>query len=90
VRPGGRVALLGLPPEHVSIDWSKDVVLKDVDIKAIYGRKLWDTWNITSTLLHTKRLDITPIITHTFKLDEFEKAMETAKSGSAGKVIMFP
>jgi threonine 3-dehydrogenase len=90
VRPGGRVALLGLPPEHVSIDWSKDVVLKDVDIKAIYGRKLWDTWNITSTLLHSKRLDITPIITHKFKLDEFEKAMEAAKSGSAGKVIMFP
>ena len=90
LRPGGRASFLGLPPEDVTINWSKDVILKGIDMSAIYGRKLFDTWRITSRLLHSKRLDITPIITHKFKLDDFEKAMEAAKSGESGKVVMFP
>jgi threonine 3-dehydrogenase len=90
LRPGGRISFLGLPTKPVTIDWSKDVVLRDAKVQGIYGRKLFDTWRITSRLLHSGRLDITPIITHKFKLSEFEKAMEVAKSGSAGKVIMFP
>ena len=90
LRPGGRVTLLGLPKKEVKLDWSKDVVLKEARINGIWGRKLFDTWIIMSRLLASGRLDITPIITHKLRLEEYEKAIELAASGKAGKVVMFP
>ena len=43
-----------------------------------------------SRLLTSGKLDITPVITHKLKLEEYEKAIELAASGKAGKVVMFP
>ena len=85
----GKVVILGLPTKEVSIDVSKYIVLKDLEVRGIYGRKLWVTWKRTSELLNGK-LDITPIITHKLKLEDFEKGVETMKSGESGKVVMFP
>jgi threonine 3-dehydrogenase len=90
LRRGGRVTLLGLPPEEVKLNWSSDVVLKEAHINGIWGRKMFDTWIITSRLLGSGRLDITPIITHKLKLKDYDKAIELAASRQAGKVVMFP
>ncbi len=90
VRPTGIVCILGLPTTQVSLDISKKIVLKDVTFRGIYGRKIWDTWKVTSDLLDNKKLDITPIITHKIKLEEFEKGIEAMKAGNCGKVVMFP
>ncbi len=87
---GGKAVLLGLPTKEVSLDISRDVVLKLANIQGIYGRKMFDTWYTTTRLLHSGRLDITPIITHKFKLSEFEKGIKVADSGNAGKVILLP
>jgi threonine 3-dehydrogenase len=89
VRPTGIVCLLGLPTQEVALDVSKKIVLKDITFRGIYGRKMWDTWKITSDLLDNKKLDITPIITHKLKLSEFEKGIEVMKKGECGKVVMF-
>ncbi len=88
-KPTGKVVILGLPPKEVTIDVSKQIVLKDMEIRGIYGRKIWDTWKRTSELLSGK-LDITPIITHKLQLEEFEKGIEALASGQSGKVVMFP
>lgn len=89
VRPVGMVTVLGLPPKPLTIDISKKIVLKDLTFRGIYGRRIWDTWKTTSRLL-SEGLDITPIITHRLKLDEFEKGIEAMKSGQSGKVVFFP
>lgn len=89
VRAVGTVTVLGLPTKPVSIDVSKKIVFKDLTFRGIYGRKIWDTWKTTSSLL-TNGLDISPIITHRLKLEEFEKGIETMKSGQSGKVVFFP
>jgi len=86
----GKACLLGLPPQKVTVDWSKDIVLKDITIRAIYGRLMFKTWDQTSKLLLSKRIDIEPVITHRLKLEEWEKGIEAAASGQAGKVVMFP
>jgi len=51
---------------------------------------MFRTWQQTTTLLSTGRVDISPVITHRFPLDRYSEAFETAASGHAAKVIVFP
>jgi len=90
LRAGGRVVALGLPSQSIKLDWSKDIVQKLVSIQGIFGREMFDTWHSMSRILASGKLDVTPIITHKFKLKEFNKAIEIAKSGNAGKIVLLP
>lgn len=90
LKPRGSASILGLPTMDVCIDISKNFVMKDINVRGIYGRKIWDTWLITSRLLSSKKFDPFPVITHRIKLDDFEKGIEAMKKGEAGKVVMFP
>jgi len=83
---GGKVALLGILPSGAGIDWDL-VIFKMLEIKGIYGREIFNTWYQMSHLLEAG-LDISPIITHQFPFEEFEKGFETAFSGNSGKVIL--
>lgn len=88
IRPGGTISILGIPSKPVEIDIANDVVFKAVTLIGINGRKIWGTWHKTSALL--KRIDISPLITHRIKLDEFEEGMNLMESKTCGKVVMFP
>ena len=83
---GARIAMLGIPSQEVAIDWSK-VVLNMLTIKGIYGREMYETWYQMSVLIESG-LDFTPIITHRFGADEFEKGFAAMNSGTSGKVIL--
>jgi len=87
---GGRMSLLGLPDGPVTIDLNDQVIFKEARILGITGREMFRTWQQTTTLLSTRRVDVSPVITHRFPLDRFEDAFETAASGHAAKVIVFP
>ena len=90
LRSGGNVVALGLPSGQVNLDWSNDIVLKLANIQGISGREMFSTWHTMSRILSSGKLDISPIITHKFKLEEIDKAMEAAKSREAGKIILYP
>lgn len=83
---GGKVALLGIPSETLTIDWNK-VIFNMLTIKGIYGREMYETWYQMSAMLESG-LDITPAITHRFHYTEFEKGFEVMQSGQSGKVIL--
>ncbi len=83
---GGRVALLGIPPAEVAIDWN-EVIFKGLVIKGIYGREMFETWYKMAAMLQSG-LDITPIITHRYPVSSFEEAFEVMNSGRSGKVIL--
>ncbi|POZ60553.1 L-threonine 3-dehydrogenase [Chromobacterium alticapitis] len=83
---GGKVALLGIPPSNTAIDWNQ-VIFKGLEIKGIYGREMFETWYKMVALIQSG-LDITPIITHHFKVDEFEAGFAAMLSGQSGKVIL--
>ncbi|STS87040.1 L-threonine 3-dehydrogenase [Klebsiella variicola] len=61
---GGRIAMLGIPPSDMSIDWTK-VIFKGLFIKGIYGREMFETWYKMAALIQSG-LDLSPIITHRF------------------------
>jgi len=83
---GGKVAILGIPPDETAIDW-KQVIFKGLELKGIYGREMFETWYKMSSMLQSG-LNIEPIITHHFPVDDFLPAFELMESGQTGKVIL--
>jgi len=83
---GGRIAVLGLPSQPVSLDWAK-VVSHMITIKGIYGREMFETWYAMNAML-IAGLDISPVITDRFPADRWEEAFAAAASGDRGKVII--
>lgn len=83
---GGKIAMLGIPPANTVIDWNQ-VIFKGLKIKGIYGREMFETWYKMVALLQSG-LDIRPIITHHFNVDDFDTGFETMLSGQSGKVIL--
>jgi threonine 3-dehydrogenase len=83
---GGKIALLGIPPGEMAIDWNL-VIFKGLIIKGIYGREMFETWYKMSSMLQSG-LDINAIITHRFPIDEFQKGFDIMNSGQSGKVIL--
>jgi len=83
---GGKVAMLGIPADTSTIDWQA-VIFKGLFIKGIYGREMYETWYKMGSLLQSG-LDITPIITHHFNIDDFEDAFGIMNSSETGKVLL--
>ncbi|WP_144392931.1 L-threonine 3-dehydrogenase [Pleionea sediminis] len=83
---GGKIAMLGIPPGEMGIDWNQ-VIFKGLVIKGIYGREMYETWYKMVSMLQSG-LDISPIITHQFNIDDFEKGFEIMGSGQSGKVVL--
>lgn len=83
---GGKIALLGIPPSDMAIDWNQ-VIFKGLVIKGIYGREMFETWYKMASLIQSG-LDISPIITHQLSIDEFQQGFDIMNSGQSGKVIL--
>ena len=83
---GGKVALLGIPPQEMTIPWP-EVIFKGLVIKGIYGREMFETWYKMASLLQSG-LDLSPIITHRYSVDDFQRGFDTMASGQSGKVIL--
>ena len=83
---GGKVAMLGIPAKTAPMDW-RPVIFNMITIKGIYGREMYETWYKMSVMLDSG-LDISPVITHRFRYDEFQKGFDAMTSGQAGKVVL--
>lgn len=90
LKAGGQAVLLGLPSKPFEFDLANLVIMKGVTVHGIAGRKLWETWYEIRGLLRSGAVNLEPVITHRFKLEEFEKAFQTMMSGESGKVVLFP
>ncbi len=86
INHGGKIAVLGIPPEEMALDWSK-IIFKGLTIKGIYGREMFETWYKMASLVQSG-LDLTSVITHRFPIDRFEEGFAAMQSGQAGKVIL--
>jgi len=81
-----KISLLGFLPNSTQIDWNK-VIMKGLTLKGIYGREMFETWYKMVSMLQSG-LDITPLITNEFAIDDYQKAFDTMLSGKSGKVIL--
>ena len=83
---GGKIAMLGIPPDSVAIDWDQ-VIFKGLTIKGIYGREMFETWYKMASLIQSG-LDLSSIITHQMPVDDYLVGFATMQSGQSGKVIL--
>jgi threonine 3-dehydrogenase len=83
---GGSIAMLGIPPNEVAIDWN-EVILKGLTIKGIYGRQMFETWYKMTALLQSG-LDIRPVITHRLAYTDYQHAFDIMGKGESAKVVM--
>jgi threonine 3-dehydrogenase len=90
LKPGGEAALLGLTSHPISFDIDDAIVFKGATVHGIVGRRLWDTWYRMRAMLGSGVVDLEPLVTHRYALDDFAAAFEMMASGNCGKVVMFP
>jgi threonine 3-dehydrogenase len=87
---GAKVAMLGLPKDPYPIDWGR-VITHMITIKGIYGREMFETWYLMSSMLATSTTfadAVRSVITHRFPAEQWADAFATARSGECGKVIL--
>jgi threonine 3-dehydrogenase len=83
---GGKIAVLGIPAKAMEMDL-RQIVFNMLTIKGIYGREMYETWYKMSVLLDSG-VDISPVITHRFPYDEFQRGFDAMISGHTGKVVL--
>jgi threonine 3-dehydrogenase len=83
---GSKIALLGILPNTTTVKWDK-IIFKALTLKGIYGREMWETWYQMEQMLITG-IDLSPVITHRFEIDDFQKGFDIMESGECGKVIL--
>lgn len=93
IRMGGTMLLLGLPAGKLEVDFSKDIVFKGITIKGIYGRRVFDTWDLLRYLLAnglTKTILDSGVITHQLPLKDFDQGFQALINSQAIKVLLKP
>ena len=69
----------------MAIDWGK-VIFKDSSSRGSTAAKCSETWYKMASLIQSG-LDLSPIITHHFHIDDFQQGFEAMGSDKSGKVI---
>lgn len=83
---GSKISLLGILPNTTTVDWSK-IIFKALTLKGIYGREMWETWYKMEQMI-ISGIDLSPVITHRFGIDDFQKGFDVMETGQCGKVIL--
>jgi threonine 3-dehydrogenase len=90
VRAGARVVFASLPERPFSLDVTRHVVLREIAIFGVYGRRMDETWIQVERLLRAHGPSVARVITHRVALSNFEAAFTLAVGGNAGKVVLLP
>src|SRR3990172_280544 len=90
LKPGGDAALLGVAPGAFPFDWNHHIVFKAAHVMGISGRRLWQTWYQGRGLIRSGAVDLSPMVTDRFPLEDFHAAFERMASGDSGKVMLTP
>ncbi|MCU0852797.1 MAG: L-threonine 3-dehydrogenase [Thermoplasmata archaeon] len=90
--PGGRVSILGLYSDPVTLDVNNAITFKSATVHGITGRRMFQTWDQMYKILWRKdfREKLSSVVTHTLPIRDIEKGMELISSKQAAKVSLKP
>jgi threonine 3-dehydrogenase len=86
---GGDFRLVGAPPQAIPVDFTW-WLLKCPTLLTIHGRRIWDTWTVSSALVLENKVDLRPIASHVLPLTEGVAAFDLIRRGEAVKPILVP
>jgi L-iditol 2-dehydrogenase len=84
-RSGGTLVLVGLGPIEVKVPLVNAAV-REVDIRGVFRYK--NCYPLALSLIADKKVDVKPLVTHRFELEQTLEAFQTAAGGEAIKVII--
>ena len=88
VRPGGQILLFGMNRNATSSIHQIDITTKSL---TVYGSYIGDyTLQTVADILDNNVIDLSALVTHEYKLEEFEDAIEKMRTQEAVKVIIYP
>ncbi|NOT01664.1 MAG: L-threonine 3-dehydrogenase [Phycisphaerales bacterium] len=90
VRNGGVVVLFGIPSKPVEIDVAENMIFKNLTVRSMNGRRIFDTWYKTRWLLGEGVVDLRPLITKTIRLEDIDASMPLLAEGRACKLVVVP
>lgn len=90
VRNGGRVILFGIPSRPVEIDVAEAMIFKNLNVLALNGRKIFETWYKTRWMLESGVVDLRPLVTHQYPLESIDLALDQLQAGEACKIVLRP
>ena len=89
ITKGGDFRLVGAPPQAISVDFTF-WLQKCPRMINIHGRRIWDTWVVSTALVREKRVDLSPIASHVLPLSDARRGFEMILAGKAIKPILIP
>jgi threonine 3-dehydrogenase len=89
VRRGGRVVLVGIYPDAIAIDATREVVRQMKSIHGAYGGASLDFDRVLA-LMADRRLDVRPLVSEILPLAEAVRGFELLRTKQAFKVLFRP
>ncbi|XP_038640194.1 sorbitol dehydrogenase-like isoform X1 [Scyliorhinus canicula] len=84
-KSGGVLVLVGMGKPSANIP-VLDLIIREVDVRGVF--RYCNTWPVAVDMLASKRIDVKPLVTHRFPLEEALEAFETTKKGTGIKVML--
>ncbi|XP_041034382.1 sorbitol dehydrogenase-like [Carcharodon carcharias] len=84
-KSGGVLVLVGMGKPSTNIP-VLDLIIREIDIRAVF--RYCNTWPVAVDMLASKKIDVKPLVTHRFPLEEALEAFETTKKGVGIKVML--
>jgi threonine 3-dehydrogenase len=66
------------------------MIFKNLTVRALNGRRIFDTWYRTRWLLEGGVVDLRPLISKTISFTEVNDAMAMLSRGDACKIVLLP
>ena len=85
---GKVIAAIGLTGRELNLDWDIGV-FKEIDVR-FSKSSTYMSWDRAISMVASGRVDVRPLITHTFKLADWQRGLDVSASGEAIKVVLFP
>ena len=88
VRPGGRVVLVGIPDD----DWTSfpASLARRKGLTILMSRRMKETYPRAVHLVERKAVDLGPLVSHTFPLEEVAHAFSVAAKREGLKTVVMP
>jgi len=91
LRKGGKIVLLGNPKSPLEIpNVMPDLMHKELTLKTVHGRKMYETWETAESLLAERKVDVSPAVTHNFPMSRSNEAFQLILTGQTCKVGLEP
>ena len=89
IASGGELRLIGAPDDPIPVDITR-WVMKGLTVRAIHGRKLFESWEHASRLVDSGKIDLSSLVSHRLPLRDGLRSFDLIDRGEAVKVLVIP